>query len=258
MKRTPRNLPSFFFVLLSVGLALPATLFAQEETPAAIAADASWSDVSAVRLDVQFPGDGYHAKWQLHRCECGDLLIQSELNLPGETEKGQLLLVGQRAVLERGFKSEELETQMSWDAPALMLQLTAYLLERTMPGGPASVFQRTVISIEETREGISLDSGNAVGGFPAPWSVTASAEPYEDTHRRFDLKFTFNVPGTTETAEMRLKGIGDYAKRDFPLPDDMPLRDWIVTWRSENDAASGAEKPATLQELRERIANTPR
>lgn len=244
--------------VLILAAALPLLAAAQESAPATVEPGTAWSDVSAVRLDVEFPGNGYHASWLLNRCQCGDLLIESELNVPGDVEKGELLLVGQRAVLERGFKSEELESQMSWDAPALMMQLAAYLLQRSMPEGPASVMQRTVVSISEDGEGISLDSGNAVGGFPAPWSVTAMAEPHEETHRRFDLQFQFAVPGgEARQAEMRLKGVGDYARRPFPLSEDMSLADWHLSWRNQDDPAASAPEPGTLAELRTLIAATP-
>lgn len=247
----------FFSLIVSAAtLTFVGNLLAQDPSP--IARDAAWSDVSAVRLDVEFPGDGYHAKWLLNRCACGDLLVESELNLPGDVEKGELLLVGQRAVLERGFRSPELESQMSWDAPALMMQLTTYLLQRSMPDGPASVTQNTVVSIREENKPITLDSGNAVGGFPAPWEVTAMAEPYQHTHRRFDLQFAFSVPGQQQMAEMRLKGTGDYARREFPLSPDMPLDGWKLSWRNANDPAiAGSEKVESLAELRALIAATP-
>ena len=237
------------------------TAFAQEAPPGTgdgtVQPGTPWSGVSAVRLDVEFPGNGYHAKWLLHRCDCGDLLIESELNLPGEVEKGELLLVGSRAVLERGFKSEELQTEMSWDAPALMLQLTGYLLQRSVPEGPAAVVQRTVVSIQEKKDPISLDSGNAVGGFPAPWAVSTTVEPVQETHRRFVLDFSFSVPDTSAMQEMRLKGTGDYQKRKFPLPDDMPLDDWKLSWRDPEDPARSEVEVGTLAQLRALIADTP-
>ncbi|MDX1554581.1 MAG: hypothetical protein R3212_01000 [Xanthomonadales bacterium] len=250
--------PANILAALLVGLTVSAQAWSQEGGEASISPDATWRDVSAVRMDVEFPGDGYHASWLLHRCECGDLLIESELNLPGEVEKGELLLVGQRAVLERGFKSEELETEMSWDAPALMLQLAGYLLERSVPAGPASVTQNTVVSFAEATQAINLDSGNAVGGFPAPWEVTATVAPQGETHRRFDLRFSFAVPGQSVVAEMRLKGVGDYARRNFPLPDDMPLKGWKLSWRDANDQAAASGKARDLSELRALIASTPR
>ena len=57
-----------------------------------------WADPSSVRLDVDFPGNGYHASWVMFRCPCGDLLIRWELNVPGEMEKGETLLVSKRVV----------------------------------------------------------------------------------------------------------------------------------------------------------------
>jgi hypothetical protein len=257
MNTSNRKLSLRKLLALAVCLAASSPVASEESASPGVARGTGWNDVSSVRLDVEFPGNGYHADWVLHRCDCGDLLIESELNLPGEVEKGELLLVGQRAVLERGFKSEELETEMSWDAPALMMQLAAYLMQKSIPDGPASVSNRAVVSIREEHETISLDSGNAVGGFPAPWAVTTMVEPFQDTHRRFDLQFTFSVPGETKMAEMRLKGTGDFARADFPLSGDMSLDGWTLNWRNADDPARTAENVATLSELRALIASTP-
>ena len=242
--------------LLLAALLASGSVNGQDEETVVLDPSLVWADVSAVRLDVEFPGDGYHASWFLHRCDCGDLLIESELNVPGEVEKGELLLVGQRAVLERGFTSAELETEMSWDAPALMLQLAGQLLTRSIPEGPASVVQKTVVSVNEDEEAISLDSGNAVGGFPAPWEVTATAEPVEGGKRRFDLQFSFAIPGSTEMADMRLRGTGDYSEREFPLEEDMSLNGWILTWRSSKDVARTLAEVETLADLRAVIEQT--
>jgi hypothetical protein len=220
--------------------------------------DTGWNEVSSVRLEVEFPGDGYHASWTVHRCECGDLLVQSELTAPGEVQVGELLLVGRRAVLSRGFGSEEMESEMSWDAPALMMQLALRLLERSAPAGPARVSEKTIISVEESDQAIQLDSGNAVGGFPAPWAVEGAVEPLSDTRRRFDLNFNFStgvmVNGQYERSSMRLTGVAEYAESDFPLAGEMPLSDWILNWREADDpAGQSVEEIQFLSELRERI-----
>lgn len=254
--------PLLSLVLLSCAIGAAPAAPAQEPADAKAPLDPklAWKEVSAVRLDVEFPGDGYHASWLVHRCRCGDLLVESELNLPGEVEKGELLLVGQRAVLVRGFKSKELETESSWDAPALMMQLALQLLERTAPEGPGSIFQRTLVSIREDEEAIQLDSGNAIGGFPAPWTVNGMVEPLEPSLRRFDLQFTFTPPappGEAQEAKMRLKGLADYARRDFPLPDNMPLDDWGVNWRRRDDPAREAGEVETLGALRALITTHP-
>ena len=83
-------------LLLIIMMIIPATLWAE------LPAETRWADPSSVQLNVEFPGDGYHATWDLFRCDCGDLLVHAELNLPGEVETGDLLLVQGKAVLTPG------------------------------------------------------------------------------------------------------------------------------------------------------------
>ena len=104
-----------------------------------------WADPSSIRLDVNFPGDGYHASWVMFRCPCGDLLIRWELNVPGETQKGETLLVNGRVVLSRGFGEHREELGSSLDAPALMMQTALLLLERSVPAGPAAITENTEV-----------------------------------------------------------------------------------------------------------------
>ena len=74
-------------LLLIFMMMIPASLWAE------LPAQTRWADPSSVQLNVEFPGDGYHATWDLFRCDCGDLLVHAELNVPGEVEIGDLLLV---------------------------------------------------------------------------------------------------------------------------------------------------------------------
>jgi len=211
-----------------------------------------WADPSHVKLGVEFPGEGYHADWELFRCDCGDLLVRSELNMPGEVEAGETLLVGGRAVLSRGFDREP-ELGSSLDAPALMMQLALRLLERAAPGGPATITEAREIEVLEEVSPIELESYSAVGGFQAPWSLTANVEPAGETRRRFDLRFDFSVGagGDIQRGAMRLKGIADFATLEFPLAGSVALDDWSLTWRMEGESAELTDaKPETLDQLR--------
>jgi len=224
-------------------------LYAEE-----LAKTTPWKGPSSVLLEVDFPGDGYHASWQLYRCSCGDLMIRSELNVPDEVVHGDILLVANRAVLVRGTEPDAAE-QISVDAPALMMQLALILLERTAPEGPGSITKRTEVAVEDKINYINLDSGGAAGGFPAPWEVEGTIWPQSDTARRFDLEFRFNAAGAGggegQEGVMRLRGIGEYAPAEFPLSADMGLEGWTVSWRDENDPAAPNEDSAkTLGELR--------
>jgi hypothetical protein len=209
-----------------------------------------WADPSWVDLDVEFPGDGYHANWELFRCPCGDLLVRSELNVPGEVDSGETLLVGGKAVLSRGFGGREAELGASLDAPALMMQLALRLLERSAPDGPARVVERLQVDVEDAINHINLDTGAAAGGFKAPWAVEGWIEPVGETQRRFDLRFVFTIGAGSEAqrSSMRLYGTAEFAATEFPVSGDASLAEWQLSWRYEDDALPA--KPATLARLR--------
>jgi hypothetical protein len=242
---------------LLFGLTFIATVAQAQQLPA----DVQWKDPSSVKLEVEFPGDGYHASWQLFRCACGDLLIRSELSEPGEVAHGDILLVSNRVVLSRGYEEGD-EELLSYDAPALMMQLALRLVERAEPKGPSVVTGKQKADVSDDINHINLDTGTAVGGFPPPWSVKGTLAPEGPTRRRFDLQFSFNTGGAAGGAaqhgEMRLKGAGEYAASEFPVADDLDLGSWLVKWRDENDPARGAGSAVkTLGELRKVLKETP-
>jgi len=231
-------------LLLVFMLAISATL--QAELPA----ETRWADPSRVQLNVEFPGDGYHATWELFRCDCGDLLVRAELNVPGEVETGDLLLVQRKAVLTRGFGKYKAEAAGSLDAAALMMQLALRLLERSEPAGPSRITSPVEVDLLDEINHINLDTGSAEGGFRAPWSIAGSISAESETQRRFDLRFTFSAgaPGEVQQASMRLHGLAEFAETDFPVSGSSMIGDWDLAWRNEDDAVRGKAK--TLDELR--------
>lgn len=232
-------------LLFLLALAVPPGL--QAELPA----ETRWADPSSVKLNVEFPGDGYHASWELFRCDCGDLLVHAELNVPGEVETGDLLLVGGRAVLTRGFGKYRAEAASSLDAAALMMQLALRLLERSEPGGPAKIAGPQEVDVLDEINHINLDTGSAVGGFRAPWTIRGEISPVAQTQRRFDLEFSFTVliaPGEIQNAAMRLNGTAEYAETEFPVAGSSDLGEWDLSWRVEDDAVPVTAE--TLDELR--------
>lgn len=233
---------------LFMGLLLTALPLLADITP-----ETRWADPSRVDLDVEFPGDGYHATWDLFRCDCGDLLVHSELATPGETERGETLLVGGRVILSRGFGEHQDELGASLDAPALMMQLALRLLERSEPGGPSRVTAVTEVDLVEKILHINLDSGGAAGGFQAPWAVKGKLTSVDDSRRRFDLRFGFSVPTEQgpQEASMRLSGIAHFAETEFPIAGADTLYGWDVVWRDSDDPAKQkAAGVKTMGELR--------
>lgn len=236
--------------LLATALLL---LLAPGANAADLAPETRWADPSRVQLNVVFPGNGYHASWQLFRCSCGDLLVYAELAMPGEVESGELLLVGGRAVLIKGFGNYKAEAAASLDAAALMMQLALRLLERAEPGGPSRIVNPLNVELTDEINHIHLDTGYAEGDFMAPWSIAGRITAPSATLRKFDLEFTSSVPvqGGAQKASMRLYGEAEYARTEFPVPASSPLSDWDLDWRDEERKINVHAK--TLDGLRDQL-----
>jgi len=235
-------------------LALLVTLsFAGGASAAGLPAETRWADPSSVQLNIDFPGNGFRASWDIYRCSCGDLLVRAELAMPGAVESGDLLLVGGRAVLTRGFGEYKAEAAASLDAAALMMQLALRLLERSEPGGPAKITSSVNVDLLDEINSINLDSGQAEGGFQAPWSIAGTISARNETIRKFDLNFTFSAgaPGAVETGTMRLYGEAEFAPTAFPVPGSSAIAEWDLAWRDENDA--GVVAAETLDGLRAQL-----
>ena len=67
---------------------------------------------------------------------------------------------------------------------------------------------------------------------------------------KFDLHFQFTAgaPGESQQVEMRLSGLSEYAKTDFPVSGSSTISDWDLSWRDEATAVQGDAE--TLDELR--------
>lgn len=236
-------------ILLAV---MAAAMILSAAAAAGIRPETRWADPSRVQLDVEFPGDGYRGSWEVDRCRCGDLLVRAELAVPGERVSGDLLLVEQSAVLSRGFGQYKAEAAASLDAAALMLQLALRLLERAEPAGPNAVQAGRTVEVEDTINPILLDTGSAMGGFQAPWSVRGTLAPDGAERRRFDLTFDFTaitVEGRSQ-GSMRLQGTADFSGHEFPVAGSSSLEEWALDWRDPGDALPQASEAATLDDLR--------
>lgn len=235
-------------------------LLALSAAQADVTAETRWADPVRVDLGVEFPGDGYHADWELFRCDCGDLLVRSELSVPGEVDRGETLLVQGRAVMSRGFGEHQAELGSALDAPALMMQLALRLLERVEPGGPSRVEAPVEVDLLDEINPILLESWSAVGGFQAPWSVSGGISPAGADQRRFDLAFEFTAGAGSEAqkGQIRLKGLADFSTAAFPVPDSEGLEGWRLDWRDSNDPAiPDAAQAETLLELRQALKKNP-
>jgi len=249
MKSRHAMQPAALVALLTLVMTVPALAQPSQQT--------RWADPSSVRLDVDFPGNGYHAHWDMFRCQCGDLLIRWELTVPGEAETGETLLVKGRVVMSRGFGKYQDDLGPSLDAPALMLQTALLLLERSAPAGPSATAEQTEVDVEDGINPIHVDSGTAAGSYLAPWRVKGTISPVSETRRKFNLEFTFSTgnPGEELAGNMRLSGLAEYADNEFPQPPSTPLEGWQLFWLDDADpAAEDAANLRTLADLRSWIS----
>ena len=225
---------------------------------AQVLSDTRWADPSEVDLQIDFPGQGYSASWKLFRCDCGDLMVTSDLNVPGESVQGDLVLVEQKVVLSRGFGQYAEQGAASLDAAALMMQLALRLLQHTAPGGPSQVKEATEVSFAEPVIHLHLDTGAAAGSFLAPWSVKGKIAPAGEDQKRFSLIFKFigGTPEQPQEGEMKLEGLADFSRIPFPIAAEESLSGWKLDWRDVGvpgaaDADTPLPQAATLGELRE-------
>jgi hypothetical protein len=247
----------WFVLSLLYLLAGPVTLLTGAQTAfAQIEKDTLWRDAVVTELDVDF-GAGFHARWQFHRCDCGDLQVMVEQIAPDDMLTGELLMVDGQALLARGFEQQGEDIEPLIQAPSLMLQLAYSVLNRGQPKGPAVVTGKQRWNETEKTMDFGLDTGLATGNFAAPWSIKGSGWRVDPEHIRFEtvFRFTISAPGEPqESGSITLSGDLDFNRQDFPYPEDTDLEGWRVQWLSLNELKSKtAEKGVTLKSLREKV-----
>jgi hypothetical protein len=214
----------------------------------------TWLQPYFTQLDTSFPGDAFHARWEIHRCQCADVLIRSEETYPQGIITGEQLLVGGRALLTRGFEKFTGDQRSLLDSPLLMLQLLFALVQKSVPDGPAGLEGPTEIQYSEQQHAIDLDTGMAHGRFAAPWQLNGEIHRTDDGSHRFDLQFEFQVKiddQPSQSSAIRLTGLLDYQVRKFPVQDDLSLQGWsILDMQTEAPDRFATADINKLEELR--------
>ncbi len=244
----------FLTVAGVAGLVVAAATLATAANAQKIAAGTGWQEAGVTLLDVDFPGTGFHARWEFFRCDCGDLLIRLEQTAPDGVLTGEMVLVDGQVILARGLVAQSADLEMMIQAPGLMLQLAFGLLQRAIPGGPADVPVDLDISVEEKKAGIEINTGTAAGHFGAPWSLDGRVWRAGPARRRFTLDFGFAGPSGEDLGQrgkISFSGGQDFGADGYPLADETPLDGWKLQWISKGETQP-ADPPEgqTLGELR--------
>lgn len=218
-----------------------------------------WRDAVVTDLDVDFTGTGFHARWQYHRCDCGDMLVQAEQVAPDGISRGELLLVGGEVLLSRGLEGQGANITSLIQAPLLMLQLANALLNSSESRGPGAVGSKQVLNVVETTRDLKLNTGFATGTFAAPWSAKGSAWKADSGHRRFEISFRFASPLPEEpdaNGSITFSGNLDFDKQGFPYPESTALDGWQVQrFASGEDESTPVPEGLSLKALRDESNN---
>ncbi len=246
--------------LIVLSLMLSAAAVAQgdeAEAGTALTAGTAWSQPFLTRLDITFAGGSFHARWDISRCDCGDLYIRAEETLPQEIRHGEQLLLDNTALLVRGYDGHEGALSALLDSPALMMQLLFVLLQKAAPAGPPAVHATLNTDISEASVPIELDSGSAFGFFPAPWSLSGSIEPGTAGRFRYELKFEFSYRAEINVSSRErilLSGFVDYTAQPFPVAGSELLDEWSLEWLQKNIAQRpGLEPGMSLDQFRKLV-----
>ena len=218
-----------------------------------------WRNAVISELDVGFGNTGFHARWRVQRCDCGDLYAQVEQVAPDGVLTGDLLMVSGQVLLAKGFDGQDDDIEPLIQAPSLMLQMVFELLNRSQPEGPATVTDKQSWDTTEENQDFKLNTGLATGIFPAPWKVSGSGWKTANDHRRFELVFQFSNPQPGDLGAVdfiTFSGDLDFQKQPFPYTESTDLGGWKVQWLSLNDLESeSAPAGLTLKTLRQEIKN---
>ena len=143
MSRSPVSFPG---VLFSVCLLLLSGL---QTVCAQVQENTRWRDAIVSQLDVDFGGTGFHARWNFHRCQCGDLRVMVEQVAPDGVMTGELLMVNGQVLLARDFEELDMDVEPLIQAPSLMLHLANAMLNRRHPSVPYVVDVKQLWDVTE-------------------------------------------------------------------------------------------------------------
>ncbi len=259
-RRRGRQGPARFALVALAALVSLASGLSARAQPASTAV---WHEPWTARVDVQFPGLDFHARYDFWRCACGDVLIRAEETEPAGVTRGELLLIRGKTLLVRGFGQPPGNLEHLLDSPMLMVQLVFTLLHRAAPGGPATVSGERELSVTEAARPLTLDTGLATGRFGVPWRIEGRARPVAGTPStlRYELSFRFENEQdgvSLGQAELRFSGSLGFGGEAFPYGGDLPMTGWKrqrVVYDGDAPAAVPAE--GTLADERARASGRP-
>jgi hypothetical protein len=216
-------------------------------------ADGPWSKFAS--MDFMVSAGNFKADYVVRVPAGGDLYARYDEKRGGKRRKGEILVVGDRAIAfltgDERDESREIDTQML-SAPLMLSQLVSVLLQTGAPGGEKTFAQTRQVSVQETTRFVLTGVPGAAALYGPPWSVTGTVRRAAPGKVDFSLRFRFTlvdatgaiVPGKTET--IALSGTATYPAKREGFPDSFSL----AGWQLQQNGADLPEMP-TLGAMRQ-------
>ena len=187
-----------------------------------------WADFADYALTVRVPPKGESGTWKIRAyADPADVLVELDTPAARGRNRGTILLLGGQhfavkgVALEPGFELDPL------DAAIVSLKALTRLLDKAVPGGPASVKGKQPVSARDDRTPLEASTPTASTRFGAPWSLKGTVARVDANTVSFELEIEAPF-GEKAGARARwhFSGTAAGAARSRHLDDAMSHAGW--------------------------------
>jgi hypothetical protein len=206
-----------------------------------------WADFADYALTVKVPPKGEAGTWKIRAyADPSDVLVELDTPAAKGRNRGTIVLVGGQhlaakgVALEPGFELDPL------DAAIVSLKVLTRLLDRAVPGGPASLKGKQAVSARDDRAPVEASTPTASTRFAAPWSLKGTVARVDAGTVSFELEIEapFGEKGE-KRARWTFSGTAAGSAGSRSLDDGMSLAGW--TAYSIGPGTSGKSGHASLR-----------
>jgi hypothetical protein len=199
-------------------------------SPHAKAPASPWADFADYTLTVKVPPKGESGTWKIRAfADPADVLVEADTPAAKGRNRGTVLLVGGQYLAAKGLALEPGFELDPLDAAIVSLKGLTGLLDRAVPGGPATLKGRQSVSVRDDRTPIEAFTPTASSRFAAPWSLKGTVARVDANTVSFELEIEapFGEKGETR-ARWTFSGTAAGSARSRSLEDGMSLAGWTA------------------------------
>lgn len=187
-----------------------------------------WYRATGVRLRVLERGVEGFGEWNLSIQDPLNLAIDVETTRDGKSNKGKVLLVGERVMLSKGLALERGYEIDAFTEPVMYYQLVAGLLWQVFPAGPERFADSLVAAADETKRGIRIATSQATGQIIPPWNLRGWVR--RKGRQSIDFALTLDFPLDSARNSPRRVLVFDGTWRKAPRPPVLDAKMQLEGW----------------------------